>query len=184
MADKAAEKVPHWEGDEFVSYGMAGRELRLPYEMYDHCNFRATEISDFVWTFRISDVLSQGRITTKEARIALRRIGEEPTDTEWLRVINAVDKNSTGLLYFQQFVKLVANFNRSEPTEDELTQAFTIFDRDKSGSIDAVELRDVLKKLGFPITPLEAHSMIAEADDDGSGEVTYTEFVTKILQAR
>merc|ERR1719352_1961458 len=123
-------------------------------------------------------------ISTTDARMALKRLGEEPDDKEWLTTINAVDPYSRGILDFQKFLKLAAHFHRPMLTEDELTNAFKIFDRDMSGTIDAIELKDVLEKLGFPITALEAFNMLAEADDSGDGEVSYSEFVTKIMKAR
>eukprot|EP00435_Cladocopium_sp_Y103_P075665 s153_g62.t1 len=77
---------------------------------------------------------------------------------------------------FQGFVKLMAKFDRSMITEDELVNAFKIFDKDKSGTIDAIELQDVLCKLGFSVNPLQAEEMIQAADEDGSGECEYGEF--------
>ena len=49
----------------------------------------------------------------------------------------------------------MAKFDRSMITEDELVNAFKIFDKDKSGTIDAIELQDVLCKLGFSVNPLQ-----------------------------
>jgi len=137
-----------------------------------------------VWTFRISDILGESQISTVDARKAIKRLGDEPNDSEWLTVVNAVDPYSRGVVDFQKFVKLCSSFSKALLTEDELTNAFKIFDRDMSGTIDAIELKDVLEKLGFPITALEAFNMLAEADDSGDGEVSYSEFVTKILKAR
>eukprot|EP00932_Pfiesteria_piscicida_P014049 SRR837773.25740.p1 GENE.SRR837773.25740~~SRR837773.25740.p1 ORF type:complete len:208 (-),score=86.53 SRR837773.25740:31-600(-) len=171
----------HWEGDEFVTHGAAGNEIRLPYELMDHCGFRASEIRDFAWAFRVSDILRDGIISTREVRRALERLGEAPSDKEFLKVMNAVDPHATGKHSFQQFVKIMANFDRSMLTEEELTNAFKIFDKDQSGSIDAIEMQDLMKKLGYDVTPLEAHQIINEADDDGSGEVSYSEFVNKVL---
>merc|ERR1719313_1958392 len=186
MAEEAPSqpKEGYWDGDEYVAYGSRGREIRLPYEMRDPCGFRAAEIQDLVWTFKLGDILGEKTISSTDARHALRRVGEECSDQEWLTTINAVDPYARGVLDFQKFLKLAAHFHKPMLTEDELTSAFKIFDRDKSGTIDAIELRDVLVKLGFPITPLEAYNMLAEADDSGDGEVSYSEFVEKILKAR
>merc|ERR1719453_1158899 len=158
--------------------------MRLPYELRDHCGFRTSEIQDLVWAFRLADLLGEKQISSVDARRALKRIGEEPTDAEWLSTINVVDPYARGVLDFQKFLKLAAHFHSPMLTEDELINAFKIFDRDKSGTIDSIELRDVLVKLGFHITPLEAFNMLAEADDSGDGEVSYGEFVEKILKAR
>jgi len=172
-----------WEGDEYVCFGPRGKAMRLPYEMRDACGFRAGEIQDFCWSFRLSDILKEKQISTIDARAALKRLGEEPDDNTWLTTINAVDPYARGVFDFQKFLKLAAHFHTPPMTEDELIDAFKVFDRDKSGSIDAIELRDVLLKLGFQITPLEAYDMLAEADD-GDGDVSYGEFVNIIMNKR
>mmetsp|Transcript_16941 Transcript_16941/g.53211 ORF Transcript_16941/g.53211 Transcript_16941/m.53211 type:complete len:203 (+) Transcript_16941:55-663(+) len=167
----------YWEGDEFVTKGSGGFEIRLPYELNDHCGFRAGQIREIVWAFGVSDVLEDGLISAKEVRRCLSRLGEE-----LLRVLNLVDPHGHGVIDFQKFVRLMSHFDRSMLTENELINAFKIFDRDQSGSIDAIEMQELMTKLGFKITPLEAHALIEEADDDKSGEVTYGEFVNKILE--
>jgi len=177
-------KEGHWEDDVYVAYGSRGKEIRLPYEMRDPCGFRAAEIHDMVWAFKLADILKEKQISTTDARSALKRLGEEPSDAEWLTTINYIDPYSRGVLDFQKFLKLAAHFHKPMLTEDELSNAFKIFDRDKSGTIDSLELRDVLLKLGFPVTPLEAYNMLAEADDSGDAELSYSEFVEKILKAR
>eukprot|EP00928_Gymnodinium_smaydae_P089823 TRINITY_DN73723_c0_g1_i1.p1 TRINITY_DN73723_c0_g1~~TRINITY_DN73723_c0_g1_i1.p1 ORF type:complete len:212 (-),score=61.16 TRINITY_DN73723_c0_g1_i1:95-655(-) len=170
------------EKKEYTITGSAGREIKLPYELHDHCGFRASELRDFCWAFSVSDILKDGTITTKEVRLVLKRLGEDPTEKEFLTVLNEVDPHARGLCDFQRFVKIMARFDRSMITEEELTNAFTIFDKDKSGSIDAIELHSVLQTLGFDIHPIEANTMIEEADDDDSGEVTFSEFVGKVMK--
>lgn len=156
--------------------------MRLPYELNDHCGFRASQIREMVWAFKVSDILEDGVISAKEVRRCLERLGEAPSDKELLKVLNAVDPYGHGTVDFQKFLRIMSHFDRSMLTENELINAFKIFDKDQSGSIDAIEMQDLMKKLGFQITPLEAHALIAEADDDDSGEVTYSEFVNKILE--
>mmetsp|Transcript_134491 Transcript_134491/g.287747 ORF Transcript_134491/g.287747 Transcript_134491/m.287747 type:complete len:189 (+) Transcript_134491:65-631(+) len=182
----APPKPGYWEDQEdgtkvYVGTGAAGNEIRLPYEMHDHCGFRIVELKEILWAFRVSDVLEDGVITTKEAKRVMERLGEAPTDKEWVKALNQVDPHARGVLDFQRFLKLLANFDRSMLTEEELVNAFKIFDKDQSGSIDAIEMQDLMHKLGFECTPMEGQAIIAEADDDDSGEVSYGEFVQKVL---
>ncbi len=66
-------------------------------------------------------------------------------------------------------------------TEEELTNAFKVFDKDHKGSINAIDTQDLLAKVGYDITPLEAYQIVAEADRSGAGEVSYSDFVAKVL---
>eukprot|EP00931_Biecheleriopsis_adriatica_P109330 TRINITY_DN8358_c0_g1_i3.p1 TRINITY_DN8358_c0_g1~~TRINITY_DN8358_c0_g1_i3.p1 ORF type:complete len:169 (-),score=56.38 TRINITY_DN8358_c0_g1_i3:104-610(-) len=152
------------------------------YYLYDKCGFRDSELKEFCWAFKLYDVLEDGIIDTRQIRKALAWLGEEPNDKTFLQVMNDVDSHAKGVMDFQRFVRLMAKFDRSMITEDELVNAFKIFDKDKSGTIDAIELQDVLCKLGCEVTPLEAEEMIQAADDDGSGEASYSEFVKKIIE--
>mmetsp|Transcript_3821 Transcript_3821/g.4744 ORF Transcript_3821/g.4744 Transcript_3821/m.4744 type:complete len:172 (-) Transcript_3821:131-646(-) len=152
------------------------------YILTDKCGFRDSELVDFCWAFRLYDVLGDGVIDASQVRLALSWLGEEPSDKAFLTVMNDIDSHGKGVMDFQRFVKLMAKFDRSMITEDELVNAFKIFDKDKSGTIDAIELQDVLCKLGFRVNPLQAEEMIQAADEDGSGECEYGEFVRKIIE--
>mmetsp|Transcript_137568 Transcript_137568/g.343283 ORF Transcript_137568/g.343283 Transcript_137568/m.343283 type:complete len:185 (+) Transcript_137568:85-639(+) len=184
MAGDGEVKQPRWDGNEFVAIGAAGNEIRLPYELYDHCGFRATEIREFAWAFRISDYLEDGYISTSEVLRAVERLGETPTQKDFVRVMNEVDPHAVGKHNFSQFVKIMSTFDRSLLTEDELINAFKVFDKDQSGSIDAIEMQALMKALNINITALEAHGIIDQADDDKSGEVTFNEFVGKVLDSQ
>ena len=57
--------------------------------------------------------------------------------------------------------------------EDELREAFQIFDADDKGYISASELEQVMAKLGVTLTKEELSGMIREADFDGDGRINY-----------
>mmetsp|Transcript_11994 Transcript_11994/g.21240 ORF Transcript_11994/g.21240 Transcript_11994/m.21240 type:complete len:172 (-) Transcript_11994:193-708(-) len=152
------------------------------YQMYDRCGFRDSEISEFCWAFALYDIMGDNIITTKQVREALKWLGEEPAEITLITILNEIDPHAKGVLDFQRFVRLMSKFDRTVITEDELIDAFKIFDKDKSGTIDAIELQEVLIKLGFDISALQAEEMIRAADDDGSGECEYSEFIKKIME--
>merc|ERR1711982_88797 len=68
-------------------------------------------------------------------------------------------------------------------TEEELIEAFKVFDRDGNGFISAAELRHVMTNLGGKLTDEEVDEMIREADVDGDGQINYEEFV-KMMMAK
>ena len=57
--------------------------------------------------------------------------------------------------------------------ESKCGEAFSAFDKDASGYIDANELRIVLEMMGQKTTEEEIFRMIAEADAENTGRITY-----------
>ena len=66
-------------------------------------------------------------------------------------------------------------------SEEELREAFKVFDKDGNGFISAAELRHVMTNLGEKLTDEEVDEMIREADLDGDGQVDYEEFVKMMM---
>jgi hypothetical protein len=66
-------------------------------------------------------------------------------------------------------------------SEEEILEAFKVFDKDGNGFISAAELRHVMTNLGEKLTDEEVDEMIREADIDGDGQINYEEFVKVTL---
>eukprot|EP00294_Goniomonas_avonlea_P007084 CAMPEP_0114554350 /NCGR_PEP_ID=MMETSP0114-20121206/8167_1 /TAXON_ID=31324 /ORGANISM="Goniomonas sp, Strain m" /LENGTH=76 /DNA_ID=CAMNT_0001739399 /DNA_START=441 /DNA_END=671 /DNA_ORIENTATION=- len=65
-------------------------------------------------------------------------------------------------------------------TEEDIVEAFRVFDKDGAGTISAAELRHVMTNLGEKLTDEEVDEMIREADVHGDGVIDYRAF-TKII---
>ena len=70
---------------------------------------------------------------------------------------------------------------RDDNAEEEMLEAFRVFDTDGNGSITADELRQIFNNLGEKLTEEEIADMIEEADTDGDGEINYQEFVAMMF---
>lgn len=57
--------------------------------------------------------------------------------------------------------------------EQELKEAFNVFDADNNGYISATELMSVLKNIDDSVTEEEIELMINEADLNGDGEMDW-----------
>merc|ERR1711861_102327 len=125
------------------------------------------QISEFKEAFALFDKDGDGTITTKELGTVMRSLGQNPTEAELQDMINEVDADASGTIDFPEFLNLMAKKMKDTDTEEELIEAFKVFDRDGNGFISAAELRHVMTNLGEKLTDEEVDEMIREADDDG-----------------
>ena len=91
-------------------------------------------------------------------------------------MINEVDKEATGVLTFPNFLYMMAKKENDEEAEDEIREAFKVFDgvilqlifsffwfstfQDGNGFINRMELRHVMMNLGEKITEEECDAMV------------------------
>jgi calmodulin len=78
-----------------------------------------------------------------------------------------------GTVDFPEFLTMMSRKLKDIESEDELQEAFKIFDKDGNGLISASELRHVMTNLGEKLSDEEVDEMIREADLDGDGQVNY-----------
>ena len=57
--------------------------------------------------------------------------------------------------------------------EQEIVEAFKVFDREGNGFITSLEIRRVMTNLGNKLTDDEVDEMVREADLDGDGQINY-----------
>lgn len=98
-------------------------------------------------------------------------------------MINEVDTDGNGTIDFREFLDLMAHKIKDLDSDEELREAFKVFDKDQNGYISAAELRHVMINLGEKLTEEEVELMIKEADTDGDGQVNYEEFVRMMMGA-
>merc|ERR1711968_85801 len=71
----------------------------------------------------------------------------------------------------------------SQEQLDCFTEAFRLFDSDGSGAISTLEFRDVCLEVGMTPTDDELKAMVAELDQDDSGDIDLKEFLAA-MQAK
>lgn len=70
----------------------------------------------------------------------------------------------------------------TEEQKEEIDNAFYMFDRDQSGSIDVIELKDAMKALGVFLNKDEIRDKMQKVDKDGSGAIDRQEFMALIAE--
>ena len=70
----------------------------------------------------------------------------------------------------------------TEEQMEEINNAFILFDKDRSGSIDVNELKDAMKALGIFLTKEELKHKMYMVDKDGSGAIDKKEFMSLMAE--
>lgn len=129
----------------------------------------STEPADFRDAFDIFDEDKNGEISLDELRKMLTSVGQKPTDHDLRKIFEAADKDSenltctvhacvyyqlspkysgpcfsleNGTIDFKEFVTIIQTCPKSD-LKDELKSAFRVFDKDGSGAITVMELKQV-----------------------------------------
>jgi len=141
--------------------------------------FSDKEIDEFKEAFNLFDKDGNGSIDVQELKTVMRSMGATPTNAELRDIIREVDSDQNGTIEFNEFLTLMAKSKgkKSNP-EEELREAFRVFDRDGNGLISHAELKEAMQTLGEPLSDEELKVMIDEADTDGDGQINYQEFIT------
>lgn len=121
-------------------------------------------------------------------------------------MIAEIDQDGNGCISFNEFLYLMTkNVHEDGDIEEEIREAFRVFDREGHGFITVPDLCQVLTTLGDKLTEGtfsnelklgtllcsyfhflldESAELIQEADIDGDGNVNYEEFVTMLLHKK
>ncbi|KAF7277943.1 troponin C-like [Rhynchophorus ferrugineus] len=130
--------------------------------------------------FDTFDVEKKGSIGVVMIGTILSMLGIQTTETMLAEIIAEVDEDGSGELEFEEFITLASRFMVEEDAEamqQELKEAFRLYDKEGNGYITTSTLKEILKELDDKLTSEELDMMIAEIDSDGSGTVDYDEFM-------
>ncbi len=111
----------------------------------------------------------------------MRSLGQNPTEAGLADMINEIDANGDGTVDFPEFLTMMGRKMNDVESEEEVLEAFKVFDKDGNGFISAAELRHIMTNLGEKLSDEEVDEMIREADIDGDGQINYEEFVKMLM---
>lgn len=168
------------------------------------CSRNARHKREMERLFATYDENNDGHISRRELGSVMQKLGMEATDEELNCMLRSVDKNGDGLVDFEEFVDFQASLSvapgnvastlagagnseanggiqmigSTSDDDDDLREAFDVFDKDKNGFICVKELYSVLRSLGISAntTITSCQNMISAVDRNGDGLVDFIEF--------
>jgi len=132
--------------------------------------------------FQLFDKNGDGFISAKELGVLMRTLGRNPTEDEIMNIMNEIDVDHNGKLDFSEFTIMMRDKLSGEDMEQEIKQAFRVFDRNGDGFISKNEFKHCMMHFGEKFTDDEVEEMIAEADANNDGQIDYLEFSQMILK--
>ncbi|KAH7963424.1 hypothetical protein HPB52_021146 [Rhipicephalus sanguineus] len=124
-----------------------------------------------------------GEISPEDLGIMKRAFGQNSAQAEIEQIIAEVDTNCNGTVDFPEFIAKVSEDTFITPTEEEIREAFEMFDRDGNGFITVAEMRCVFIAFGEPVTDEEIDEIIRGVDMDGDGQINFVEFIALVTSA-
>ncbi|XP_037958808.1 neo-calmodulin-like [Teleopsis dalmanni] len=130
--------------------------------------------------FNLFDKDRMGYLPIRELPFIIRALCHYPTPAEMQKMIHDCDPEGYGILHYPLFLLMMARKVKVITPEQEIRDAFRVFDTVGKGYISADVLKHAMCNLGDKITEDQADDMIAEATVDDNGQIMYEEYVEMI----
>nr|CAB3266512.1 calmodulin-like [Phallusia mammillata] len=140
------------------------------------------QIAEFKSAYKAYAKEEDGPVLNKDIGTVIRSLGFYPSEADLAAIIEEADAEGMGWIDIADFLNVMAKRSK-EPifTEDDIREAFRVFDKEANGFIAAAELRQVMTTIGEVLTEEEVDEMIRNSEVDGDGQVNYEEFVTRMM---
>ncbi|XP_018324668.1 calmodulin-like [Agrilus planipennis] len=139
------------------------------------------DIARFKEAFSLFDRAGRGKIPAEELGTVMRVLGKIPSEAQINEFIKEVEGDQTGYVDFPDFLTIITRDIKDRYwDEEEVREAFRLFDKNETGAISVEDFRHILVHLGEDMTDEVIDEMIADAGSDNDGFINYEQFVSII----
>lgn len=154
-----------------ADYGEVGEFKKMALMVIAHKS-SSSEIVQLRKAFDAFDTANNGVISYSEFKAAMNKSGNY-TESDMKEIFQTLDAGNDGKIYYTEFLAATLEAH-GRIVEETLADAFDRMDVDDTGFISVQNLRDFL---GSDATEDKIKQLMAEADLDGSGRITFDDFL-------
>eukprot|EP01015_Nassula_variabilis_P016961 TRINITY_DN2634_c0_g1_i1.p2 TRINITY_DN2634_c0_g1~~TRINITY_DN2634_c0_g1_i1.p2 ORF type:complete len:205 (-),score=70.34 TRINITY_DN2634_c0_g1_i1:3-617(-) len=140
------------------------------------------ELNDMREAFMLFDQDGSGTIDPREVKDAMKSLGFDEKNPTIYNIVADMEKLK-GPIDFQTFMDYVKDRLGSDDTDKGLRTIFSLYDDDKTGSINIYNLKRVAKELGETMNEQELLEMLGRIAQDKQN-ITYEEFADCIKRRK
>jgi len=151
---------------------------RLVRKETDRAVLTEDQIEDLKLAFEMFDEKEQGFLTKADLQSVCDKYGIKANASAVADMFKEADVTNQGKIGFPEFMSMMTRKMKEADSEDELTEAFRVFDPYGDGIIAEKELTEALTKQGDKLAREELDEMYSTCLVDGN--VNYKTFVTQM----
>jgi len=112
--------------------------------------------------FKAYDKESKGEIPSSLLGTVMKNLGHNLKPDQLQEAIEAVDSDGSGWIDFDEFLALMTKKTKEAQDEQELREAFRVFDSKNKGQIETADLKVIFKALDPNMSDDEIDAIITE----------------------
>ncbi|CAF0845688.1 unnamed protein product [Rotaria sp. Silwood1] len=140
--------------------------------------FTDEQLAEFRELFDMFDKDNQEMLTLQTLVSVMKTVGHSPTESDMIDLMREIDIDNSSTIDFYEFVNIISHNMYPSETNQEIRQAFDLFDQNQDGIITFDDLKLTVEKyLINSINDFELYQMIELADRNGHGHVSFEDFL-------
>lgn len=150
------------------------KQVPLAEKVKDLKNRLAGHLTRMMDLFQKWDSDDSGTVDQNEFRLAVQAMVPKAEDAVILALFKEYDSDGSGDVSYKEYVKFSVRDGLSRQKE-RVSSLLKLWDVNCNGTIDKDEFVHAIEHLGFKAPREDLHRLFDELDEDGSGELDYTE---------
>jgi Ca2+-binding EF-hand superfamily protein len=139
------------------------------------------QVAEYREAFQLMDKDNDNFISIRELDTVLRSLGYDLTQDQITETVHVHDRDDKGGINLDQFYSIMQKLSSNVQMDEIVREAFSLYDKDKDGLMNAADVQAVMRTLGEKISDSEAQNMIAKVDRNADGKITSDEFARLLV---